>query len=125
MSPKNPKRPENPPLPSLALFSIFAMNLLPPPTIALTGSPALRNFLFAATIGGNNPELMSVIINKNAGLVLSLSRTDPSKLLLGADCRVVPIDGGFGCLYGTGHDGFGLGETRPNFLNGNSPSTNQ
>ena len=51
--PKNPKRPKNPPLPSLALFSIFAMDLLPPPTIALTGSPALRNFLFATAIGGN------------------------------------------------------------------------
>ena len=61
---KNPKRPKNPPLPSLALFSIFAMDLLPPPTIALTGSPALRNFLFATAIGGDNRELMSVIITQ-------------------------------------------------------------
>jgi len=47
---------------SLALFSIFAMDLLPPPTIALTGSPALRNFLFGTAIGGPGLWLLSQVL---------------------------------------------------------------
>merc|ERR1719237_228961 len=39
-------------LTSLTLFIVYAFNILPPPSIALTGSPALRNFLFTASIGG-------------------------------------------------------------------------
>merc|ERR1719264_1838383 len=37
---------------SLTLFIVYAFNVVPPPSIALTGSPALRNFLFTASIGG-------------------------------------------------------------------------
>merc|ERR1719239_2028262 len=37
---------------SLILFIVYATNLLPPPSISLTGSPALRNFLITASVGG-------------------------------------------------------------------------
>ena len=38
---------------SLILFIVYVFGMLPPPSIALTGSPALRNFLFTASIGGD------------------------------------------------------------------------
>ena len=37
---------------SLFLFCLYAFDVLPPPSIALTGSPALRNFLYIASIAG-------------------------------------------------------------------------
>ena len=38
---------------SLILFCVYAFNMFPPPCIALTGSPALRNFLYTASTGGD------------------------------------------------------------------------
>ena len=37
---------------SLFLFCLYAFDVLPPPSIALTGSPALRNFLYITSIAG-------------------------------------------------------------------------
>ena len=42
---------------SLTLYCVYATDLLPAPSIALTGSIALRNFLFIASIGGDYPTL--------------------------------------------------------------------
>ena len=111
--PKNPKRPKNPPLPSLALFSIFAMDLLPPPTIALTGSPALRNFLFATAIGGN------VRYHNSIKRRLSIVKDMSVKIPIGnSSC----VKGGSNCWsFLGGLNGIGLNGCGCNFMvfNGN------
>ena len=47
---------------SLTLFIVYATNMVPPPSIALTGSPALRNFLITASIGGGDIVISSLLL---------------------------------------------------------------